>query len=419
MALGTTNITTTLVGTTIGSGSRDVGTLCSSPLINKWSKNKPVPYPAHFTTSITDWWKGYRPSYDVGYINLCGIKIPTVSNINAVDSVWENDTPRGGNDEPFRIYDFRNYQHNSIAPFKVLLSEVLQLGIGKTFGCYTYYSDEPENDYDATKALQAEDLTDLYNYYLVLYLYNYTKKAIVGYKISEEPIASNSQIGLYFSYEEMNPYIDNEDDIGAYVWLTRASDNPTFNRISAKITEDSITAGRFRATIALTVYRINYQYNNIILGAPNVYVGDNNYYIGKNILDDDDVSYNNLTKSLYINNWNFIGNTNVPQGYNVTWKLIAETAYPYNEDGDFVNPAIPRTVFYSANHASTQNLNINADGLEYSFEKTVNGLMPNNAIPVINLNSKVRLTVQCILSGGVAFEKKVITSEIILNLMDL
>ena len=42
MALGTTNISTTLVGTTLGTSSRDVGTLCKHASINKWSKWKPI-----------------------------------------------------------------------------------------------------------------------------------------------------------------------------------------------------------------------------------------------------------------------------------------------------------------------------------------------------------------------------------------
>lgn len=407
------------VGNTIGISDRSWTGMTTSQKINMFSKYKPVPYPSLFISNIPNWWKGYRPSYDVGYVNLCGIRIPTVSNLANTENLWEYDPPRGGINEPHRIVDFVNYQHNSIPPFKIGMSDILQLGVGKSFGCYMYYPDEPVENYDTTKALQITDLTEIDEYHLVLYLYNYTKKQLVGYKISEETILLNSEVSLYFTYEEMNPYIDDGDDIGAYVWLTGAFDNPTFNRISAKITSDTITNGRFTARNSLTLYRVNYQYNNIVLGTPNIYIADNNYYIGKTIKDDDDVPYTNLTKSLYITNWNFIGNTTVPQGYNVTWKLIAETAYPYNEDGDFVNPAIPRTIFYSSTHASSAALNINSNGLEYFFEKTANGLMSNNAIPVININSQVRLTVQCIMSSPVAFEKKVITSEIILNLSEL
>ena len=38
MALGTTGISTTLVANTIGTGSNDVGTLCTSNKISKWSR---------------------------------------------------------------------------------------------------------------------------------------------------------------------------------------------------------------------------------------------------------------------------------------------------------------------------------------------------------------------------------------------
>lgn len=42
MALSDSKIDTTLVGKTIGSSSRDVGTLCTHPNINRWSRKKPV-----------------------------------------------------------------------------------------------------------------------------------------------------------------------------------------------------------------------------------------------------------------------------------------------------------------------------------------------------------------------------------------
>lgn len=386
--------------------------------INKWAKYKPVPYPSVSIDGITDWWKGYRASSDVGYINLCGIRIPTVNSLAQTNNVWEPDLPRGGESEPYRLGDFRSYQHNSNPSFKIMLSDALQLAVGKNFGCYAYFPDEPET-YDSTKALQMADLTAIGGYYMVLYLYNYTKNLVVGTKITTDPISAGTDWGLWFSFEEMDPYIDDGDDVGAYVWFTSLPDNAFSNRISAKITSDSVVSGRFTAHISLTIYRINYQYSDITLGQPNVYIANNAYYIGKNIVDDDDVTYTNIGRTLYIQNWNFLGHTNVPAGYNVTWKLIAETAYPYNEEGDFTNPAIPRTVFYSSTHASTETLNISSDGLEYTFYNTANGTMQANAIPVFSETSQVRLTVQCTLSGTVAFEKKVITSEIILNLSDL
>ena len=42
MALETIKISTDLVGTTLGTSSRDVGTLCTHPAINMWSRYKPI-----------------------------------------------------------------------------------------------------------------------------------------------------------------------------------------------------------------------------------------------------------------------------------------------------------------------------------------------------------------------------------------
>ena len=44
MELPTTGITTTMVSQAIGLASNNVGALCSSSNINKWSKWKPVAY---------------------------------------------------------------------------------------------------------------------------------------------------------------------------------------------------------------------------------------------------------------------------------------------------------------------------------------------------------------------------------------
>ena len=116
MALGTTNITTTLVGQTIGVESRDVGTLCSSSLINKWSKYKPVIYPVISTTGITNWWKAVGGN--------CGLSITEYSNIEDLVTAiingvtWDYNRPTGGSSSPYRLGDFRGYNHSAEIPFK-------------------------------------------------------------------------------------------------------------------------------------------------------------------------------------------------------------------------------------------------------------------------------------------------------------
>ena len=123
MALGTTNITTTLVGTTIGSSSRDVGSLCSSTLINKWSKYKPVIYPVVSTTGITDFWKA-----NDGY---CGFSIPQYVDVDALladATTWIYNKPYGTSSSPYRIGDFRGYEHTSVIPFDVLIPNAIEVG---------------------------------------------------------------------------------------------------------------------------------------------------------------------------------------------------------------------------------------------------------------------------------------------------
>ena len=113
MALGTTNISTTLVGNAIGISSKDVGTLCSSPTINKWSKHKPVIYPAISTTG--NWWKAVDGN--------CGLSITEYSNINNLVTAitngvtWNYNKPTGGASSPYRLGDFRGYAHDAYIPF--------------------------------------------------------------------------------------------------------------------------------------------------------------------------------------------------------------------------------------------------------------------------------------------------------------
>lgn len=96
MALGTTGISTTLVANTIGVGSNDVGTLCTSSKINKWSRYKPINYAA--------------PAID-----------DTIRNTNT--GFYRSDVLEGGYtvkkneyvvpNTAYRLGDFRGYNHNA------------------------------------------------------------------------------------------------------------------------------------------------------------------------------------------------------------------------------------------------------------------------------------------------------------------
>ena len=112
MALPNSNISTTLVGNTLASSSRDVGTLCTHPNINKWSR-----------------WKPIRSNKVVGLVeqdlinSKFGLDIVSRSTIYdlltyySTNSIWNYLKPTGGAISPYRLGDFRNYDHSAYIAF--------------------------------------------------------------------------------------------------------------------------------------------------------------------------------------------------------------------------------------------------------------------------------------------------------------
>lgn len=124
MALPNSNISTTLVGQTLGTSSRDVGTLCTHPNINKWSRWKPV-------RALTNG----GPLTDVLLRGAnCGAILPGTINalvLDKRDDNWEYAPPQGGEASPYRIGDFRGYEKTAKyedAPFGVLYDEITEAG---------------------------------------------------------------------------------------------------------------------------------------------------------------------------------------------------------------------------------------------------------------------------------------------------
>ena len=92
-ALPLTGITTSLVAQTIGVGSNDVGTLCSSTKINKWSKWKPISIAK--VTGLTE--------SDLQSANY-GLSIPAADSDDGtyLSQTWGYIKPTGGANSPYR-----------------------------------------------------------------------------------------------------------------------------------------------------------------------------------------------------------------------------------------------------------------------------------------------------------------------------
>lgn len=107
MPLGTANTSTALVRNKLGESTNDVGTLCTSPKINMWSRRKPfrdsrTVIPVNQVGQDADGnWGLTIPSYDNTDTKLWEYNKP-------IDSIW-----------PKRLGDFRGYYHNAKIPMIV------------------------------------------------------------------------------------------------------------------------------------------------------------------------------------------------------------------------------------------------------------------------------------------------------------
>lgn len=189
MTLGTSNITTTQVANALQVSTRNIGKLCTSQNINKWSKHKPVRYPK--SSGLTD-------SEFKGTIadNLNGILYGLTGRVSAVSYKDLHTTtyeyagrPTGTSDAPYRIGDFRGYDHNA----KCNLN-----GVTEEDGSTIYYdlqypiSIDIEYDYLGTNTtgINLSDFTDgndnlnIEDYYPCVMIDNYAK-ALVNSQLTE------------------------------------------------------------------------------------------------------------------------------------------------------------------------------------------------------------------------------------------
>lgn len=113
MALPNTNLSVTAVKKVLGVSSNDIGTLCTHSNINKWSRWKPIRM--NKVTPLTDSdliSKGFGLNSPIGTTNDYTIALQS----------WFYNKPRGNlvnPIEPYRLGDFRGYNHQAEAPFLV------------------------------------------------------------------------------------------------------------------------------------------------------------------------------------------------------------------------------------------------------------------------------------------------------------
>lgn len=118
--LPSTNITTTMVGNELGISSRDIGTLCTSQRINRYSKYKPIKAPG-FLDRNSDWGKGPDRNYS---LNVPKFKLTDNTFTEFITYI----RPTGGENSPYRLGDFTKYKHDARKPFEIKFPEYIIFG---------------------------------------------------------------------------------------------------------------------------------------------------------------------------------------------------------------------------------------------------------------------------------------------------
>jgi len=114
MALPNSNISVAMVKAELGAATNDVGQLCKHPNVNKWSRYKPISYAANvLTDNVRSTETGFVSSDETtGY--------GTVQKLNYV-------APSGSATSPYRLGDFRGYNHSAQA-YRVALQNIIYSG---------------------------------------------------------------------------------------------------------------------------------------------------------------------------------------------------------------------------------------------------------------------------------------------------
>ena len=114
MALPNTNISVAMVKTELGAATNDVGQLCIHPNVNEWSPYKPI---------------------SSGAITLNEAFREEVSGFLIIGRYLSYNKPTGGAGSPYRLDDFRGYEHNSRKPQNTsITSNVMALNEDDTHG---------------------------------------------------------------------------------------------------------------------------------------------------------------------------------------------------------------------------------------------------------------------------------------------
>lgn len=118
MALPNTNISVAMVRDELGAATNDVGRLCIHPNINKWSKWKPMAISNLVSPATIEDLAGAQYGLNIPFFST---RAELLSYYNSNNGEWTYTKPSGGMMAPYRLGDFRNYEHSASKFYNVII----------------------------------------------------------------------------------------------------------------------------------------------------------------------------------------------------------------------------------------------------------------------------------------------------------
>jgi hypothetical protein len=118
MALPNNNISVAMVKSELGAATNDVGQLCIHPNINKWSKWKPVAISNLVDPATIEDLAGAQYGLAIPFFST---RAELISYYNSNNGEWTYTKPSGGMMSPYRLSDFRNYEHSASIFYNVII----------------------------------------------------------------------------------------------------------------------------------------------------------------------------------------------------------------------------------------------------------------------------------------------------------
>ena len=181
MALANNKITAPVsvddVKSLLGESSNDLATLCKSSKINVWAKYKPTVYPSPFPD---DWYKSKDGNYGLNITvdNRVSSWSALVAEYSKANNGYSNiyNRPSGGATSPYRLGDFRGYNHKAKPEISDYLAasnymEDSQISLSVAYNAVTVDGDQVS--YNAIDAFR-----DLYFGYVITDISGKTLKLI-------------------------------------------------------------------------------------------------------------------------------------------------------------------------------------------------------------------------------------------------